>query len=104
MHKILLSLALLMLMGQTYATILRVALDGSQDYTLIQTAITQSCDGDTVLVYPGRYYENLSMMGKNITLASLELTTGNMEYKHSTIIDGNQSGSVIIIQNGESDI
>jgi len=93
-----------MLMGQTYATILRVALDGSQDYTLIQTAITQSCDGDTVLVYPGRYYENLSMMGKNITLASLELTTGNMEYKHSTIIDGHQSGSVIIIQNGESDI
>jgi hypothetical protein len=93
-----------MLMGQTYATILRVALDGSQDYTLIQPAITQSCDGDTVLVYPGHYYENLSMMGKNITLASLELTTGNIEYKHSTIIDGNQSGSVIIIQNGESDI
>lgn len=104
MHKILLSLSLLMLIGQTYAVILRVALDGSQDYTLIQTAITQSCDGDTVLVYPGRYYENLSMMGKNITLASLELTTGNMEYKHSTIIDGNQSGSVIIIQNGESEV
>lgn len=104
MKKILLSLALLMLLGQTFATILRVSGDGTQDYLLIQTAIAQSCDGDTVLVYPGRYMENLSMMGKNITLASLELTTGNQEYKHSTTIDGNQAGSVIIIQNGESNV
>jgi len=103
-HKILISLALLMLIWQTYATILKVALDGTQNFTLIQPAIAQSCDGDTVLVYPGRYLENLSMMGKNITLASLELTTGNLEYKHSTIIDGNQTGSVIIVQNGESDL
>lgn len=104
MKKILLSLALLMLLGQTFATILRVSGDGTQDYVLIQNAIAQSCDGDTVLVYPGRYMENLSMMGKNITLASLELTTGNQEYKHSTTIDGNQAGSVIIIQNGESNV
>lgn len=104
LHKILLSFALLMLSSQIFATILRVSGDGSQGYVLIQNAIAQSCDGDTVLVYPGRYYENLSMMGKNITLASLELTTGNQEYKHSTTIDGNQTGSVIIIQNGESDV
>jgi len=103
-HKILLSLALLMLITQTFATILRVSGDGTQDYVLIQNAIAQSSHGDTVLVYPGHYIENLSMMGKNITLASLELTTGNQEYKHSTTIDGNQTGSVIIIQNGESNV
>jgi hypothetical protein len=104
MHKTLITLALLLLLNQVYAIILSVSGDGTQDYVYIQEAIAQSCAGDTVLVYPGRYIENLSMMGKNITLASLELTTGNPEYKHSTIIDGNQSGSVIIIQNGESEL
>jgi hypothetical protein len=104
MHKTLITLTLLLLLNQVYAIILSVSGDGTQDYVYIQEAIAQSCAGDTVLVYPGRYIENLSMMGKNITLASLELTTGNPEYKHSTIIDGNQSGSVIIIQNGESEL
>jgi len=102
--KIVSSIALLLLGTQIFATILRVCGDGSQDYVHIQSAIAQSSHGDTVLVYPGHYYENLSMMGKNITLASLELTTGNQDYKHSTTIDGNQAGSVIIIQNGESDV
>jgi len=77
------------------ANTLRVALDGTQPYTVIQEAITASTDGDTVLVYPGRYIENVDYNGKNITLASLELTTGNPAYRDSTIIDGNQNGSVI---------
>ena len=77
------------------ANTLRVALDGTQPYTVIQEAINASANGDTVLVYPGRYIENVDYNGKNITLASLELTTGNPAYRNSTIIDGNQSGSVI---------
>ena len=77
------------------ANTLRVALDGTQPYTVIQEAITASANGDTVLVYPGRYLENVDYNGKNITLASLELTTGNPAYRDSTIIDGNQNGSVI---------
>ena len=104
MRKIIVMIAILMLGGQVYALILRVSGDGTQEYEVIQEAIAESCDSDTVLVYPGRYYENLSMMGKNITLASLELTTGNPEYKYNTIIDGGRNGSVIIIQNGESDL
>ena len=103
-RKIIVIMAILMWVGQVHALILRVSGDGTQDFEQIQSAIAQSCDGDTVLVYPGRYYENLSMMGKNITLASLELTTGNLEYKYNTIIDGGRNGSVIIIQNGESDL
>jgi len=77
------------------ATTLGVSLNGSQPYTIIQEAITASADGDTILVYPGRYMENVDYIGKNITIASLELTTGNPAYRDSTIIDGNQSGSVI---------
>jgi len=78
--------------------------DGTGDYTLIQEAITASADGDTVLVYPGRYYENVRFYGKNITLASLEILTGDRDYVHSTIIDGNQNGTVVTVMDDESDI
>ena len=87
-----------------HATILFVALDGSQPFTSIQTAINASAHGDTVLVYPGRYYENVRFNGRNITLASLELITGNREYMYSTVVDGNQSGSAITAGNSESNI
>ena len=81
-----------------------VALDGSQAYTHVQQAITACAHGDTVLVYPGRYVENISFMGKNITLASLELITGDPQYKYNTILDGNQNGSVILIRNQERNV
>ena len=78
-----------------FANTLRVAVDGTQSYTTIQTAVNASANGDTVLVYPGRYIENVDYNGKNITIASLELITGNPVYRDSTIIDGNQNGSVV---------
>ncbi|HPI26371.1 MAG TPA: hypothetical protein PLO57_07915, partial [Candidatus Cloacimonadota bacterium] len=71
------------------AVTLTVKLDGTGDYALIQEAITASADGDTVLVHPGRYIENVRFNGKNITLASLEILTGDRDYVYSTIIDGN---------------
>jgi len=103
LRKTLLLLATLMCIASlgTAAT-LRVSLDGSQPYMVIQTAINASVHGDTVLVYPGRYYENIRFLGKNITLASLELITGDLQYKYSTILDGNHNGSVIQIRDGES--
>ncbi len=73
--------------------------DGSGDYTTIQEGIDASVTSDTILVYPGVYYENLNMNEKNITLASLELTTGNSQYINSTIIDGQRQGSCLEIQN-----
>jgi len=77
------------------AATLGVSLDGSQPFSSIQMAVDASAHGDTVLVYPGRYIENVDYNGKNITIASLEITTGNPAYRDSTIIDGNQNGSVI---------
>jgi len=59
-------------------------------------------NGETILVYPGTYFENINYNGKNITVASLYLTTQDYSYVHSTIIDGNQNGSVVIFVNGES--
>jgi len=77
--------------------------DGSEDSPLynIQQGINMSQNGDTVLVYPGTYVENINFNGKNIVVGSLFLTTQDTSYISSTIIDGNQSGSVVIFENGE---
>lgn len=70
------------------AQTITVKQDGTGDYTNIQAAVDASSDGDTVLVWPGTYFENIEMNGHNITLASLDLITDNPQYKYNTIIDG----------------
>jgi len=77
------------------AQTIEVKQDGSGDYTQIQEAVEASTDGQTVLVWPGTYFENVNLSGKDITLASLALTTGEEAYRDSTIINGNQTGSCI---------
>jgi hypothetical protein len=80
------------------ATILTVKQDGTGDFTQIQQAYLASASGDTICVYPGTYYENLIIVHqKDITLASLFLTTQNREDIYNTIIDGNQTGGCIYI-------
>ncbi|MCB5251494.1 MAG: FlgD immunoglobulin-like domain containing protein [Candidatus Cloacimonadaceae bacterium] len=95
---------LLFLCFSAHAATLGVALDGSQAFTVIQEAINASAHSDTVLVYPGRYYENVRFNGKNITLASLELLTGNRGYVYSTIIDADFRGVGIFVNDNESSI
>ncbi len=94
---------MVLLISSAQATIINVAQDGSGDFTMIQLAIDASADRDTVLVYPGTYYENISFDGHNITLASLELTTEEPQYIHTTIIDGNNQGSCVRIEEGNGD-
>ena len=74
-----------------------VDIEGNGDFLSIQEGINASTNGDTVLVYPGRYFENTDFIGKEITLASLEMTTGNRDYIRNTIIDGNQTGSCVVV-------
>jgi len=81
------------------AATLTVKQDGTGDYTVIQTAIDAANPGDTVLVYPGRYFENLMIQTNDISLISLEATTGNQAYVDSTIVDGTASvGGIIVDQ------
>jgi len=76
---------------------LTVKQDGTGDFTQIQSAIDAAEVGDTILVWPGEYIENLIIVEKYLTLGSLYLTTNNDAYIDSTIINGNQSGSGIAI-------
>ena len=45
--------------------------DGSGSFTTIQTAINYVSDGDSIIVYPGFYLENLIIREKSLFLGSL---------------------------------
>jgi hypothetical protein len=63
-------------------------------YLTIQDAIDTASGGDTVLVAPGTYVENIDFKGKAITVTS-------EQGANVTVIDGNQAGSVVTFQNDE---
>ena len=71
---------------------------GGGDHLTIQAAINVASDGDTVVVMPGTYIENIIITTKSITLRSTDPT--NPAVVTSTIIDGNQTGSVITCNEG----
>jgi Right handed beta helix region/Cep192 domain 4/HYDIN/CFA65/VesB-like, Ig-like domain/Abnormal spindle-like microcephaly-assoc'd, ASPM-SPD-2-Hydin len=60
----------------------------------IQAAIAAAVNGDTVLVSPGTYRENINFMGKAITVTS----SGGAGV---TTIDGGGAGSVVTFNTGE---
>ena len=78
--------------------------NGSIDYPFgsIQTAIDASSNGDTILVQPGTYVENINFNGKNIVVGSLYLMTQDSSCISQTVIDGNNNGSVVIFENNEN--
>jgi len=82
----------------SWATIISVP----SDQPTIQLGIDASSDGDTVLVQPDIYYENINFNGHNITLGSLFIMTGDTSYISQTVIDGSQNGTVVIFESGES--
>jgi len=71
------------------------------DQPTIQAGINIAVDGDTVLVQPNTYVENINYNGKNIVVASLFLTTQDTSYISQTVIDGNQEGRVVTFESGE---
>lgn len=100
MKKILLFPFAFLLMLLPYKSIGTIITIPTQ-YSTIQEGINASFPGDTVLVAPGTYYENINLYGKNVVLASEFVLNGNSSFISSTIIDGNNSGRVITLENGE---
>jgi hypothetical protein len=75
--------------------VITVKQDGTGDYEVIQDAVNVSSDGDTILVYPGVYFENVDLTDKGIVLTSTWILSQQDSLIHKTIIDGNHSGSCI---------
>jgi hypothetical protein len=64
------------------------------DQPTIQAAINVASNGDTILVSPGLYRENINFIGKAITVSALTPGTAT--------IDGNENGSVVTFNHSET--
>lgn len=77
------------------------------DHPTIQSAINASSHGDTVVVQPGTYYENINFRGRNIVVTSRFFENGDTQFIHSTIINGSMpshpdTASCVLIVSGET--
>ncbi|MCK4677015.1 MAG: carboxypeptidase regulatory-like domain-containing protein [Bacteroidales bacterium] len=72
-----------------------------EQFSEIQDAIDYASNGDTVLVYPGIYQEQIVFGGKKILVGSLFVLTNNPAYKDSTVIT--YSGGGYAVYFGSSD-
>lgn len=74
-------------------------------YPTIQSGINAAQNGDTVLVADGSYYEQISFLGKAITVASNYIMDGDPIHIDSTTLDGSRlpfgNGSVVLFTSGE---
>ena len=64
------------------------------DFSSIQRGIEEALDGDTLLVAPGTYKENINFKRKAITIKSQTMP-------EATIIEGKERGSVVVFNSGE---
>ncbi len=67
------------------------------DFETIQAGIDASEDGDTVLVQPGEYVENINFSGKAINVI------GDLGFHPDCVIDGGGNGPVVTFSNNEGD-
>lgn len=95
-------ISLVLITVPTWGTVIHVP----GDQPSIQGGIYTAVNGDTVLVAPGTYYENINFRGRNIVLASHFILDGNPDFIENTIINGSQptepdTGSTVMIISGE---
>jgi parallel beta helix pectate lyase-like protein/PKD domain-containing protein len=91
MKTVILACVLALAAVSTEAAIIRVPADA----LTIQQAINVAVPGDTVLVAPGTYIENITFLGKAISVVSESGPS-------LTVIDGNHAGSVVVFTSAET--
>ena len=82
----------------SYATTLIVP---SDKFGSISSAVDSASQGDTILVMPGIYEENINFSGKAILITSNFSISGNDNDIENTIIDGSANNVVVSFLNGE---
>ena len=80
----------LRLLSETYT----VKQDSTGDFVNIQDAVYAAGYGDTVLVWPGFYNENIEFTIRNIYLGSLTMVTNDLSYIQQTIINGKNDDTI----------
>ncbi|HVP35990.1 MAG TPA: FlgD immunoglobulin-like domain containing protein [Terriglobales bacterium] len=99
MKKTLTFLALILLLSSpVFAKIYQVP---SAFIATIQGGINVAKNGDTVLVMPGTYYENINFKGENILVASNFIFDHDNSTILKTVIDGQNKASVVTFHSGE---
>src|SRR5262245_8716390 len=84
----------LLLIGGQAAVAQAAVIQVPGDYPTIQAAINAAGNGDTIEVAAGIYVENLNFLGKAVRVTSAQGAD-------VTVIDGNQTGSVVSFVSGE---
>jgi len=75
-------------------------------YSSINAAISASTNGDTILVQPGTYSENINFRGKKVVLTSKFYMNNDYSFINNTIINGSSpvnsdTASCVIFKSGE---
>ena len=103
MKRLIVVFSLIWISFPSWANIIHVP----TDQPTIQLGINDAANGDTVLVAPGIYYENIHFREKGIVVASHYLLNNNVAYVESTTINGGASinpdtGSCVLIVSDDS--
>lgn len=88
--------------ASAFATTYSIKQDGTGNFTTIQDGINVAINNDTILVYPGTYYENIDYLEKSLTVASLYMITPEDSLINQTIIDGNEQFRCVTIEDCSS--
>jgi hypothetical protein len=77
--------------------------DGTGDAPTIQAGIDSTVSGDSVLVAPGTYFENINFLGKDVVVKSLQgpeatKLVGNTQVETATVAMRSGEGSGAVIQ------